>query len=93
MTELFSIDALISLVTLTLLEIVLGIDNVIFVSIVMGRLSADKQPVARRVWMVTGIAVRVLLLLCLGWLVHNPLEIKIWRYTFELGNLIMLAGG
>ena len=93
MTELFTIDALISLVTLTLLEIVLGIDNVIFVSIVMGRLPADKQPVARKVWMFTGIAVRVCLLLCLGWLVHNPLEIKIWHYTFELGNLIMLAGG
>ncbi len=93
MTELFTIDSLISLVTLTLLEIVLGIDNVIFVSIVMGRLPAARQPQARRVWMFTGIAVRVLLLVCLGWLVHNPLKINIGQYTFELGNLIMLAGG
>lgn len=93
MTELFSIDALISLLTLTLLEIVLGIDNVIFVSIVMGRLPAAQQPAARRVWMFTGIGVRVVLLLCLGWLVHNPLKIHIWHYTFELGNIVMLAGG
>ena len=39
MTELLTVDSLISLLTLSLLEIVLGIDNVIFVSIIMGRLS------------------------------------------------------
>jgi predicted tellurium resistance membrane protein TerC len=93
MTELLTVDALVSLITLTLLEIVLGIDNVIFVSIVMGRLPDDKQPVARRIWMVTGITIRVVLLICLGWLVHNPLEFDILGYTFELGNLVMLAGG
>lgn len=93
MNELFTVDALISLVTLSLLEIVLGIDNVIFVSIVMGRLPDVQQPVARRVWMIAGIAVRVVLLLCLGWLVKNPLEIPVGGYTFELGNLVMLVGG
>ncbi len=93
MADLFTLDALISLITLSLLEIVLGIDNVIFVSIVMGRLQPAQQPKARRIWMFTGIAVRVLLLLCLGWLVRNPLKIPIAGYTFELGNLVMLAGG
>jgi predicted tellurium resistance membrane protein TerC len=93
MTELLTVDSLISLITLSLLEIVLGIDNVIFVSIVMGRLSAKDQPKARRIWMVTGIGVRVLLLICLGWLVRNPLKFDILGYTFELGNLVMLAGG
>jgi predicted tellurium resistance membrane protein TerC len=93
MTELLTIDSLISLITLSLLEIVLGIDNVIFVSIVMGRLPASQQPKARKVWMVTGIAVRVVLLVCLGWLVRNPLKFDILGYTFELGNLVMLAGG
>lgn len=93
MTELLTVDALISLITLSLLEIVLGIDNVIFVSIIMGRLSADKQPKARKIWMVTGIMVRVVLLLCLGWLVRNPLHVAIWHYDFQLGNLVMLAGG
>lgn len=93
MTELLTIDSLISLVTLSLLEIVLGIDNVIFVSIVMGRLPAAKQPIARRIWMLTGIGVRVVLLLCLGWLVRNPLKFDILGYTFELGNIVMLIGG
>lgn len=93
MTDLLTLDALISLVTLSLLEIVLGIDNVIFVSIVMGRLPGTQQPKARRVWMVTGIAVRIVLLLCLGWLVRNPLKVPIGGYTFELGNLVMLVGG
>ena len=47
MSELLTIDSLISLITLSLLEIVLGIDNVIFVSIIMGRLSKEDQPKAR----------------------------------------------
>jgi predicted tellurium resistance membrane protein TerC len=93
MSELLTADALISLLTLSLLEIILGIDNVIFVSIVMDRLQQKQQPVARRIWMITGISVRVLLLLCLGWLVRNPLKFNIIGYTFELGNLVMLAGG
>ena len=93
MADLLTLDALISLVTLSLLEIVLGIDNVIFVSIVMGRLPYTQQPKARRVWMVTGIAVRVVLLVCLGWLVRNPLKVPVGGYTSELGNLVMLVGG
>ncbi|MBC7651071.1 MAG: TerC family protein, partial [Deinococcales bacterium] len=52
MDQLFTVDALISLLTLTTLEIVLGIDNVIFVSILIGRLTDPKQKLnARRVWM------------------------------------------
>jgi predicted tellurium resistance membrane protein TerC len=93
MNELLTADALISLLTLSLLEIVLGIDNVIFVSIVMGRLPKDKQVTARRIWMFTGIAIRILLLIGLSWLIRNPLKFDILDYEFELGNLVMLAGG
>ena len=93
MSELLTIDSLISLITLSLLEIVLGIDNVIFVSIIMGRLSKEDQPKARRIWMITGITARIALLLCLGWLVRNPLKFDIFSWTFELGNIIMLVGG
>ncbi len=60
-----------SLLTLSVLEIVLGIDNVIFVSILMGRLDKAKQLKARRLWMVAGIVVRSALLLALGWLITN----------------------
>jgi Membrane protein TerC, possibly involved in tellurium resistance len=93
MEHLLTADAIVSLITLSLLEIVLGIDNVIFVSIVMGRLPEAKQVTARRIWMFTGIGVRIALLLGLGWLVKNPLEFQVSGYTFELGNFVMLAGG
>lgn len=93
MSHLLTWESLVSLLTLAVLEIVLGIDNVIFVSIVMSKLPESRQPAARRVWMFTGIAVRVLLLLCLGWLIHNPYELNILGYKFEVGNIVMLIGG
>ena len=95
MSALFSIASLISLVTLTALEIVLGIDNVIFVSILIGRLQAGRRLAARRIWMVAGILIRSGLLLCLGWLVTrgNRELFAIMGYRFSIRNLIMLAGG
>ena len=95
MTSLFSIDSLISLFTLTILEIVLGIDNVIFVSILIGRLEPARQLTARRAWMIAGILIRSLLLLGLGWLVtkgNNEL-FAVFGYGFSLRNIVMLAGG
>ncbi|THU33551.1 TerC family protein [Niastella caeni] len=99
MEHLFTVDSIISLLTLTILEIVLGIDNVIFVSILMGRLDKTQQLKARRVWMVAGIAVRICLLMLIGWLVSNDKKELFgfnWgatHYTFNLRNVIMLAGG
>ena len=91
----FSIDSLISLLTLTVLEIVLGIDNVIFVSILIRRLPAARQREARRAWMIAGILIRSLLLLALGWLVArgNKELFSIAGYGFSIRNLIMLVGG
>jgi predicted tellurium resistance membrane protein TerC len=99
MEHLFTIDALISLLTLTTLEIVLGIDNVIFVSILIGRLDKAQRLRARRIWMIAGIAVRVLLLLAIGWLVREGnselfgFNFNGAHYAFTLRNVIMLAGG
>jgi predicted tellurium resistance membrane protein TerC len=99
MHELLSVDAFISLLTLTVLEIVLGIDNVIFVSILMGRLNEKQKLTARRIWMLAGIAIRILLLVGIGWLVKSGSKELFgfsWnatRYSFNLGNIIMLAGG
>jgi predicted tellurium resistance membrane protein TerC len=94
MQELLTLDALISLLTLTLMEVVLGIDNVIFVSIVMNRLPERERLKARRIWMFTGIAVRVILLLCIGYIVKavHPL-FTIFGKGISLRDLIMLAGG
>jgi predicted tellurium resistance membrane protein TerC len=95
MDSLFTVDSLISLFTLSILEIVLGIDNVIFVSILLGRLPFSQQLRARRIWMFAGIAVRSALLMGMGWLVNNGLKniITVFGFGFNLRNLIMLAGG
>ncbi|HTR28148.1 MAG TPA: TerC family protein [Puia sp.] len=95
MHELFNVNSLVSLVTLILLEIVLGIDNVIFVSILIVRLPASKRLDARRVWMIAGILIRSGLLLCLGWLVTNGNRelLTVAGRGFSIRNLILLAGG
>lgn len=94
MEELLTLDSLISLLTLTVMEVVLGIDNVIFVSIVMNRLPEAKRLQARRIWMFTGIAVRIILLLCIGYIVKavDPL-FYLGSKGISLRDLIMLAGG
>jgi len=100
MENLLTVDSLISLLTLTILEIVLGIDNVIFVAILIGRLDEVKQKLnARRIWMFAGIAVRIGLLVLLGWLVNNGskelfgFSFNQTHYAFNLRNCIMFAGG
>ena len=96
MHPLFSLDSLVSLLILIVLEIVLGIDNVIFVSILIGRLPVRQQLAARRVWdVIAGILIRSGLLLGLGWLVTsgNKELFSIAGYGFSTRNLIMMAGG
>ncbi len=83
---------------MVILEIVLGIDNVIFVSIIMNRLSdANKVKKARRFWMVSGILMRSLLLFGLGWLLSqkgNYLIPESWfGKGFDLASIVMLVGG
>lgn len=95
MEYLLTTDSIISLLTLTILEIVLGVDNVIFVSIIMGRMPKNQQLNARRLWMVCGIAVRVLLLMALGWLIGQKGKpvFTLFDKGFDLASLVMLAGG
>ena len=59
----------ISLITLTVLEIVLGIDNIIFISILSGKLPASEQPRARRLGLGLALITRVMLLCGLAWVV------------------------
>lgn len=95
LSYLFTIDSLVSLLTLAVLEVILGIDNVIFVSIIMGRIKKEQRLKARRLWMITGIGVRVALLLCLGWLVKQkgtPV-FTLFGKGFDLASIVMLTGG
>src|SRR5262249_44622383 len=69
--------------------------NVIFVSLLIGRLPASQQLRARRIWMIAGILIRSGLLLALGWLVTsgNKVLFSIADWGFSLRHLIMIAGG
>ena len=93
--ELLTAESLISLLTLTTLEIILGIDNVIFVSIIWGRLPQSQQKKARTYWMVFGIISRVILLFLLGWLLAQKGKpvFSMFGKDFDLASLVMLGGG
>ncbi len=94
MNNLFSSEALLSLIPLTLMEILLGIDNVIFVSIVLSRLNKNDMRKASLIWMLAGIAMRLLFLFLLGYLIKGELILfTIFDHAVELKDLIMLAGG
>ncbi|MDR6566904.1 TerC family protein [Chitinophaga ginsengisegetis] len=68
MEHLLTVDSLISLLTLTALEIVLGIDNIVFISILAGKLPENKQKKARRLGLGLAMFVRILLLLSISWI-------------------------
>jgi predicted tellurium resistance membrane protein TerC len=96
MAHLFTSESIISFFILVLLEVVLGIDNVIFVSIIMNRLTDKKdKDKARITWMITGIISRSLLLLGLGWLLAQKGKsiFSVFGKGFDLASLVMIAGG
>jgi len=74
----------ISLLTLTLLEIVLGIDNIIFISILSGKLPADQQNKARKIGLALALITRVMLLCALAWVVK--LDKPFWSMAFLEGS-------
>jgi predicted tellurium resistance membrane protein TerC len=98
MEYLFTSESIISFFILVVLEVVLGIDNVIFVSIILNRLKEKKeQNKARRFWMVSGIIMRSLLLMGLGWLLAQKGKYIVpeswFGKGFDLASLVMLGGG
>ncbi len=93
-SHLFSMEGLLSLLSLTVMEILLGIDNVIFVSIVMSRLPKDQTKRASLIWMVVGIMMRISLLFTLFYLIKGEQELFIlFGHSVALKDLIMLGGG
>lgn len=95
MEHFFTTDNIISFLVLVVLEIVLGIDNVIFVSIILNRLPEALRKKGRFIWMLTGITVRSILLFGLQWLLHQKGKpvFTIWDKGFDLASLVMLGGG
>ena len=96
MDYLFTSESLISFFILVVLEVVLGIDNVIFVSIILNRLRIKSDQLkARRLWMITGILSRSMLLIGLGWLLAQKGKpvITLFEKEFDLASIVMLLGG
>jgi predicted tellurium resistance membrane protein TerC len=95
MEHLFTTDSIVSFFVLVILEVVLGIDNVIFVSIIMNRLPKPQQSKARLFWVVSGIIVRSILLLGLTWLMGQKGKalFTVYGKGFDIASLVMLAGG
>ena len=87
-------DAWTALAALLALEIVLGVDNVIFISILASKLPAEVQDRARRTGLLAAGGMRVLLLLAVGWVVTLKKELfEIGGVGFSGKELILLAGG
>ena len=87
-------ENLIALGTLTVLEIILGVDNILFISIISEKLPKEEQPRARVVGLALALIFRLALLLMISWLVHftEPL-FTMFEIDFSGRDLILLAGG
>lgn len=87
-------ESLVALGTLTILEIVLGVDNILFISIISEKLPKEQQPRARVVGLALALIFRLGLLLMISWLVHfqDPL-FSLLGQPFSGRDLILLGGG
>lgn len=87
-------EAWIALGALTLLEIVLGIDNIVFISILSNKLPAPQQPLARRIGLGLALGGRILLLLSINWIMSLTAPLfEVLAHAVSGRDLILLAGG
>jgi predicted tellurium resistance membrane protein TerC len=95
MEHLITSESIISFLILVILEIVLGIDNVIFVSLILNRLPNSLVKKGRLTWMVCGIIIRSVLLFGLSWLLTQKGKsvFTIGEKGFDLASIVMLLGG
>ena len=94
LSELFSIASLISLLTLAVLEIVLGIDNIIFISIIANKLPREKQGRARSLGLLFALFMRIGLLFSISWIVGlKDALFSIGDFAVTGRDLILFSGG
>ena len=87
-------ESWIALLTLTSLEIVLGIDNIIFISILAGKLPEHQQNLGRQVGLIMAMVTRILLLFSIAWLTRLTTPIfSLFSHDFSGRDLILIAGG
>ena len=91
-------EAWISLITLIFLEIVLGIDNLVFISITTNRLPEDKQHIGRKLGLAGALVMRVLFLCFASYLVHMTdalftVDLGPYQHGFSVRDIVLLLGG
>jgi predicted tellurium resistance membrane protein TerC len=91
---LFTIEGWVSLATLTVLEIVLGIDNLVFLSIASRKLPADRRPIAQKLGLAGALVLRIIMLAMLAWLIRltEPV-LAIGDLVFSWRDIILICGG
>jgi len=83
-----------SFLALSAMEIVLGIDNVVFIAVMVSRMPPGQQLTARRVGLLLALVFRVIMLAFIAWFIHMTTPIfTVGAYTFSWRDLILLAGG
>src|SRR5690625_6168988 len=94
MFEFLTADALVALLTLTVLEIVLGIDNIVFISILTGKLPEEQRPRARLLGLAITMIGRVALLISITWVIGLTAPLfTVFGVTLSGRDLILLGGG
>jgi predicted tellurium resistance membrane protein TerC len=92
--ELFTSENAIALATLAALEIVLGIDNIVFISILVGKLPKSRQAAARRIGLLLAMGMRIALLLAISWVMGlTETLFTVLEHGFTGRDLILLIGG
>jgi len=87
-------DTLVSLLTLTVMEIVLGIDNIVFISILAGKLPLAQQAMARRLGLALALVFRLALLFAISWVMGLTADLfTVMGHPFSGRDLILLGGG
>jgi len=94
MENILNFEAVLALLTLTGLEIVLGIDNIIFIAILTGKLPRENQKSARMIGLGLAMFMRIALLLSLSWVMSLTEPVfTVWDQAFSGRDLILLIGG
>jgi predicted tellurium resistance membrane protein TerC len=92
--HLLTLDGVISLITLIVMEIVLGIDNIIFISILAGKLPKNQQAKARRIGLSLALLMRIGLLFSITWIIGLKEDVlHVAGIGFSGRDLVLLAGG
>ena len=94
MSHLLTGEALASFAALTFLEVVLGVDNIIFLAVAVHRLAPENRPTGRRIGLALAMVLRILMLVGLVWAAN--LDIRLFRvigHDLTVKDLVLIAGG